>query len=151
MFLQLALSSLAWATAATVISLGLSLLVIWWLGLHIRKLAAEIADVQNTAVGALFFVISLITSIFVGVLAGGVPTQSGSGLEELAWIVGGVAVAAIYMLVIFWIAHREMGPKGETLRQWVHREIITEQNAALAFFLGALAVPPFIAVLYQII
>ena len=151
MFLELALSSLAWATAAMTISLVLSLLVVWWLGLPVRKLAAEIADVQNTAVGALFFIISLITSIFVGVLAGGVPSVSANGLEELAWIVGGVVVASIYMVIAFWVAHREMGPKGESLRQWIHREIITEQNAALAFFLGALAIPPFIAVLYQII
>ena len=151
MFLQLALSSLLWATAASAIALGLSLIVLWWLGLPLRKLAAEIADVQNTAVGALFFIISLITSIFVGVLAGGVPTLSANGLEEAAWTVGGVVVASLYMIVAFWIAHREMGPKGESLQQWIHREIIVEQNAALAFFLGALAVPPFIAVLYQII
>jgi hypothetical protein len=142
MFLQLALSAIAWATVVT---------VMWWLGLHPRKLAHEINNVQNTAVGATFFIVSLISSIFVSVLAGGVPTQSADALEELAWVVGGLALSFAFTIVAWFIAHRGMGPKGENLRQYIQREIIKEQNAALAFFLGALAIAPFLAVLYQIL
>ena len=151
MFLNQVLSALVWATIATVISLATSILLIWWLGLNPRRLAHEIDDVQNAGVGATFFIVSLITSLFVSVFAGTVPTRAASAVEDIGWAIVGVLISSIYTLILFFIAHREMAPKGETLRQYIHREIIVEQNAALALFLGGLALAPFLAVLYQIV
>ena len=83
MFLEQVISAIVWATLATAISVSVGLLLIWWFGLNPRRLAHEIDDVQNAGVGATFFIVSLITSLFVSVLAGGVPTRSVSVAEEL--------------------------------------------------------------------
>ena len=151
MFLEQVISAIVWATLATAISVSVGLLLIWWFGLNPRRLAHEIDDVQNAGVGATFFIVSLITSLFVSVLAGGVPTRSVSVAEELGWAVVGVLVSVVYTLIEFFIVHRAIAPKGESLRQYLHREIVIEQNAALALFLGGLALAPFLAILYQII
>ena len=152
MFLQLALSALIWGTVASVISLAVSLILLWFFGLSPKRLAREINDVQNAGVGTVFFVVSLITSLFVSVLAGGIPTTGSEPiLEELAWIGGGVVLAGLFTWVSVLIAHKLMAPKGEKLSRYLHREIIDEQNVALALFLGGLALPPFLAFLYQIL
>jgi hypothetical protein len=148
-FVELAISAVLWATFATVISQLVGIAVMWALGLPPRKLVAEIVDVQNPAVGATFFIISLTASIFVSVLSGGPPTVA-EPLETALWIIGGLLLAVLYTTLAFAIAHRLMGVKDEGLYKYIRRELISEQNAALAFFLGGLAVAPFIAILYQI-
>lgn len=40
---------------------------------------------------------------------------------------------------------------GETVYTYLRREIIDEQNASLAFFLGGLSVAPFISIMFQLI
>ena len=151
MFLQLALSAILWATLASAISLAASIGLLWWFGVSPRRLAREINDVQNPGVGAIFFIVSLITSMFVSVLAGGPATGASPVLEEIAWVLGGAVLASVYAWIAFLIAHRIMAPKGESLHKFIHREIVDEQNLALALFLGGLALPPFLAVLYQIL
>lgn len=148
-FVELAISAVLWTTFATVVAQLVGIGVMWALGLPPRKLVAEIVDVQNPAVGATFFIISLTASIFVSVLSGGQPTTA-EPLETALWIIGGLLLAMIYTLLVFTIALRLMGAKDEGMYKYIRRELISEQNAALAFFLGGLAVAPFIAILYQI-
>lgn len=148
---ELVFSSLAYATFATVVSQTLGILAMWWLGLKPRKLAREIEDVQNIAVGASFFIIALTTSIFIGVLTAA-PAPAQSLLASYLWILGGIGLATVYTAIAFTIAHRMLRPlEGENVYTWIQRELIKEQNAALAFFLGGLAIAPFISVVSQIV
>ena len=64
-FGELALSAVVWATLVTLVSQGVSILVVWWLGLPPKKLVHEIEVVQNPAVGAIFFIITLTVSLFI--------------------------------------------------------------------------------------
>jgi hypothetical protein len=151
--IQLILEALVWATFSTVVAQSLGFLLMWRLGLPPKKLIHEIEDVQNPAIGALFFIIALITSIFLaGVTVDFSPEEDPSLANDLAWIFGGLFLATAYSYVVFMIAHNMMGRiEGETVFTYIKRELITEQNVSLAFFFGGLTVAPFIAVLSQII
>lgn len=149
--LETVLNSLIWASAATLISQGLGIALMWWLGLKPKQLAHEIENVQNTAVGASFFIISLISALFIGVMSAS-PAPAETILGSWLWIIGGVLLATIYTLISFAIAYRVMERiEGESLYSYIKREIIDEQNAALAFFLGGLAVAAYISVAAQVI
>jgi uncharacterized membrane protein YjfL (UPF0719 family) len=150
MFLNLIGSAVLWATFVTVLSQFISLYLLRFFGLPLKNVREQIEDVQNPAVGAFFFIISLITAFWCSVLSAGTPTFA-EPLETFFWIFGGLVFASVYTMGSWWIAHRRFKPTpGETLYGWIKRELIEEQNIALALFLGGLAVPPFIAVLYQI-
>jgi hypothetical protein len=65
-------------------------------------------------------------------------------------------MAFILGTVLTWIsfelAHRAMGVENEeSTYRYIQRELIEEQNASLAFFLGGLAIVPYIAVIFQVI
>lgn len=151
-FLSLVISAVLWATLAVVISQGASILVLWALGLPPRKLAHEIEDVQNTAVGAMFFIISLTAALFVGFMTTDGFTPDPPALESAAWIIGGVIGGFIYTAILFMIAHRVMGRQpGENVYTYIRREVILEQNAALSFFLGGLTITPFISIVFQLL
>jgi len=152
MSVELILSALLWMTFATLISQGVAVLLMSWLGLPPGKLAHEIVEIQNPAVGACFFIISLAASIFISLMASDGFTTDPTFAESAAWIIGGLVVAGVYVIIIFMVAHRLLSPrKGEGIYQYMQREIITEQNVALTFFLGGLAITPFIAVVFQLI
>ena len=145
------LSSLLWATGATLIAQIVAVAIMWRLGVPPKKLAHEIEDTQNVAVGATFFIISVIASIYIGLMAQE-PSPADSNLENVAWILGGVALATVYSSISFVIVHRIFNPiEGENTYTWIRRELVLEQNAALAFFLGGLVVAHFISVAYQVI
>jgi hypothetical protein len=151
-FMTLAFSALTWATLSVFISQAVSIIVIWMLGLPPRRLAHEIQDVQNPAVGATFFIISMIASFFVGLMTTDGFTPDPAFAESVAWIVGGVLLASVYTLLLFMVAHRMMGRQpNESLYSYIKREIVLEQNAALAFFLGGLTVTPFIGIVFQLL
>lgn len=152
MSLDLMLSAVVWAAFATIISQLTGIALMWWLGLPPKKLVHEIEDVQNPAVGACFFIISLTASIFIGLMASdGFSPDPGAG-ESLLWILFGLAVSALFTWIVFTIAHNMMGRQpGENVYRYIKRELIAEQNVSLAFFLGGLSVAPFIAVALQII
>jgi hypothetical protein len=152
MSVELILSALFWMTFATVVSQAVAILLMAWLGLPPGKLAHEIVEIQNPAVGASFFIISLAASIFISLMSSSGFTPDPTFAEGAAWIIGGLVVAALYVSVIFMIAHRLLNPrKGEGLYKYMQREIIEEQNVALTFFLGGLSITPFIAVVFQLI
>lgn len=152
MSVELVISAVLWAVFATVVSQMVAILLMWALGLPPKKLTREIEDVQNPAVGAIFFIISLGAAIFVSLMSSEGFTPDPDALESTLWIVGGLLVASVFTLISWVIAYYIMEPlKGENLYQYLRRELIQEQNAALAFFLGGLAIVPFIAVTFQLI
>ncbi|HEX2905947.1 MAG TPA: hypothetical protein VHO69_03760 [Phototrophicaceae bacterium] len=108
MFVELLVSAIIWATFAIVVSQLASILIMWSLGLPPRKLVKEIEDVQNPAVGAVFFAVSLTAALFVSILASDGPTTA-PPLETLAWVGGGLLIAIVYVVILFMIAHRVMG------------------------------------------
>jgi hypothetical protein len=144
-------SALLWAALATGIAQVASLIALWILGVPPRRIRHEIEDAQNPAVGALYFVISLISALWAATLASDGLPQYAPPLETFLWIVGGIALASAFTAVAFVIAHRLLKPEqGESAYAWIKRECIAEQNAALALFLGGLACAPFLTVLFQI-
>lgn len=149
---ELLLAALGWATLSIVVSQVVGITLMRWLGLSVKQLIHEIEDVQNVAVGASFFIISVTTSLFISVFF----SAGFTGLEEFGtsalWFVIGLLLAFVYVAIIFAIAHRLMDRvNNETVYTYLRREIIEEQNAALAFFLGGLSFPPFISIVFQII
>lgn len=153
MFAELLITALIWATAAIVISLVVSVGLMRWLGLPFKKLVHEIEDVQNTAVGACFFIVSLTVSLFVSVyFSNGFSEETAAFADSVLWFVTGLVACWIYIAIILVVIRRTLGrvPDESTYR-YLRRELIEEQNAALAFFLGGVTVPPFIAVLFQIL
>lgn len=152
MFGELMLAAIAWATLSIVVSVLVSMGLMRWLGLPFKKLVHEIEDVQNTAVGACFFIVSLTTSLFISIYFSDGFSEPQAIENNALWFISGLIVSAIYVAVLMFIAHRAMGRlENETVYHYLRREIVEEQNAALAFFLGGLAVCPFIAVIFQII
>jgi uncharacterized membrane protein YjfL (UPF0719 family) len=152
MFGELMLTALIWATAAIVISLTVSIGLMRWLGLPLKQLIHEIEDVQNTAVGACFFIISLTVSLFVSVYFSTGFSRIESFVDSAVWFASGLVICFVYIVVILTVIRRAIDRvKTETTYQYLRRELIEEQNAALAFFLGGITMPPFLAVLFQII
>ena len=150
--------AIGWTIAATVISQIVSISIMSWLGLPPKKLIHEIEEIQNPAVGACFFIISLAVGLFIGAFtsdgfSANDPTYVDPGyLGNTAWIVLGLILGAVLTWVSFEIAHRAMGVENdETTYRYIQRELIQEQNASLAFFLGGLSIVPFIAVIFQMI
>jgi drug/metabolite transporter (DMT)-like permease len=151
-FLALVGSALVWATFAIFVSQLASIGVMWLLGLPPKKLTHEIEDVQNPAVGAVFFIISLTASIFVGFMTTSGFTPDPPFLESAAWIIGGLILGFVYTVILYIAAHRIMGRlPNENVYGYIRREIVLEQNASLAFFLGGLTVSPFISIVFQLL
>jgi hypothetical protein len=152
MTLEEIISTVVWTAGSIIVSQGVTILLMWRLGLSPHKLAEEIEEVQNTAVGAWFFIISLAASLFIGLMASSGFTEDPSFIESTVWIIGGLLLAVAFTAVLFYLGHRFLAQKrGESVIAFIRREIIQEQNAALAFFMGGLLVAPFIAVAFQLI
>ncbi|MEL6525246.1 MAG: hypothetical protein AAFQ07_06000 [Chloroflexota bacterium] len=152
-------SAIGWTVLATIIAQVVSVGLMAWLGLKPSKLIYEIEEVQNTAVGACFFIISLATGLFVGMFTSNGFTVNDNALvpeptfwESTGWIVLALFLGMALTWILFEIAHRAMGVENdETTYRYIQREVIEEQNASLAFFLGGLSIVPFIAVILQMI
>jgi hypothetical protein len=152
MFAELMLAAMGWATLSILAAQAAGIVLMWWLGLPPKKLVHEIEDVQNTAVGAAFFVVAVAASIYIGVFFSAGYSEQLDFLPSAGWFTAGLLVSFVYVYVIFLIAHRIMDRKeDENIYRYLRREIIEEQNAALAFFLGGLSVSPFVAMVFQII
>lgn len=155
--LQISLA-VGWSVLATVISQFISIIFMRWLGLSPKKLVHEIEEIQNPAVGATFFIISLTTGLFVSIFASdgfsiNKPEYQDPGFVAGAgWIFMAFILATVLTWISFEIAYRIMGVEdNESLYRYIQRELIEEQNASLAFFLGGLAIVPYIAVIFQAI
>ena len=152
MFAQQMLAALGWATLSILAAQAAGIGLMWWLGLPPKKLVHEIEDVQNTAVGASFFVVSVAASIYIGVFFSAGYTSEQDFIGSAIWFLGGLLASFIYVYIIFVIAHNLMDRvENETVYHYLRREIVEEQNAAMALFLGGLSISPFIAMVFQII
>lgn len=145
-------AALLWTTMAVVISQLVSIGIMWVLGLSPKRLVHEIEDVQNPAVGAMFFVIALAVAIYISVFfSSGYSVETDFGQSAL-WFTTGLLIAAVYLIITLMIAHRLMDRvDNESVYQYLRRELVQEQNLSLALFLGGLTITPFIAVVFQII
>lgn len=144
--------AVGWSLLTILVSQGVSVALMWWLGLPPRKLVHEIEEAHNTAVGACFFIVSLTVSFFISQFVTDGYTEVDSFILGAAWIVGALLMGTVFMWLSFMVAHRVMGRENdETVLQYIQRELIEEQNASLAFFLGGLAIVSFISVIYQVI
>ncbi len=150
--------AIGWTIVATIISQIVSISIMTWLGLPPKKLIHEIEEIQNTAVGASFFIISLAVGFFIGAFtsdgfSANDPSYVDPGfLGSTGWIVLALVLGAVLTWISFEIAHRAMGIENdENTYRYIQRELIQEQNASLAFFLGGLSIVPFIAVIFQMI
>lgn len=146
-------SAIAWSIVATLISQMVSVIILAWLGLPPKKLIHEIEEVQNPAIGACFFIIALAVGLFVGAFTSdGFTTNDPGYAASAGWIVLALFVGALLTWISFEVAHRVMGVENEeSTYRYIQRELIEEQNASLAFFLGGLSIVPFIAVIFQMI
>jgi hypothetical protein len=146
------LSAVLWSIGGTVLSQMISIAVLWWLGLPPKKLVYQIEELQNPAVGACFFIISITVGLFVGIMSSNGFTQSYGFVDGAIWIFSALLMGSALMWISFMIAYRIMGVEnGESIYRYFQRELIEEQNLSLAFFLGGLAVVPFICVIFQVI
>lgn len=157
MALQISLA-IGWSVAATIVAQLISVTLMAWLGLPPKKLVHEIEEAQNPAVGASFFIISLAVGLFIGILTSdGFDVNSANYQDPgfvagAGWIIMALILGTVLMWISFEIAYRIMGVEdNESLYRYIQRELIEEQNASLAFFLGGLAIVPYIAVIFQVI
>lgn len=144
--------SIGWSILSILIAQGTSIAIMTILGLPPKKLIHEIEEVQNAAVGAVFFIVSITVAFFVGMFTTNGYTDAGGVLPGAAWIVGAFIMGMGFTWINFIVAHRVMGRENdETVLDYIRRELVLEQNASLAFFLGGLSIVPFISVLFQTI
>ncbi len=151
----LILEAIGWTVVIILLSQVISFAIVAWLGVPPSKIEHEIEEKQNAAVGAVFFMITLTVSLFVSILSSNGFTDVESFATGAMWILGGVALGTIFAFVNIFIVFRWMGRQerasGETMYRYIQRELIDERNLAFAFFLGAISVAPYIAVLFQIL
>ncbi|MEM6527684.1 MAG: hypothetical protein AAF653_05280, partial [Chloroflexota bacterium] len=137
---------------SVIVAQVISISLMWFLGLPPKKLVREIEVRQNAAVGASFFIISLAVSFFISQFVTNGQSETVSFLAGAGWITGALALGTLLMWLSFIIAHNVMGRENnETVLDYIRRELIEEQNASLACFLGGLAIVPYISVIYQMI
>lgn len=151
----LIIEAVIWTLVIILMSQVISFAIVWWLGIPPGKIEHEIEEKQNAAVGAIFFIVALIVSIFVSVLSSNGFTDVESAATGAMWIVGGVIFGTLLAFINIFVVFRWMGRQeraaGESMYRYIQREIVDEHNLAFAFFLGGLATAPYIAVLFQIL
>lgn len=152
---RLMLGSIIWTIVIISLSQVISFAIVWWLGVSPGQMEHEIEEKQNAAVGAIFFIVTLIVTIFISVLSSDGFTGAASDQDGAIWAIGGVFVGTILTALNIFVVFRWMGKDereaGEGIYRYFQRELIDEHNLALAFFVGGLAAAPYIAILFQII
>ena len=101
--------AVVWTVLIIIISQVVSFAIVWWLGIPPGKMEHEIEEKQNAAVGAIFFIVTLIVSIFVSVLSSNGFTDVESAGTGAMWIFGGVAFGTLLTFLNTFIVFRWMG------------------------------------------
>lgn len=136
---------LLWNAAAFFVTALFSIVVMRVVfGLGLTSVIHEVEEEHNAGVGAAFFTISLITSLWLGKVGGDFSGAS-SAQALAAWSLFGFVIATLvfltaYNLIFRIICHR----KGEGMIAYLRREAIVENNAAMILFVASLAIPPYI-------
>jgi hypothetical protein len=146
---------LLWSLLSIILAGVISLLVVKIiLGVRIRDLLTEIETKQNAAVGIIFKdIAAVISGLFLIFTSAGF-TSSTNLVQDLLWTVGGGLLTLVFMgvlgfLLLRWLAGRRS--LKETPLQYLRRELIQEQNQALAHILMAFLIVIGLAVIGQTI
>ncbi len=144
------LNALLWTVGVTLVTFLLSTILMRWLfGLDLREVEREVEDDQNVAVGAFFFIISLALSLFLGFMASDGFTTGAT--PELAWVVYGLLLAFVLAGLGLWFAVHVLSGSSESIIAYLRREVVDEDNGALALFLGSFVLTPFVITALQLI
>jgi hypothetical protein len=144
---------LLWSLLSIILAGVISILVVKIiLGVRIRDLLTEIETKQNAAVGIIFKDIAAVTSGLLLIFTSEGFTSSTNLVQDLLWTVGGGLLTLVFMgvlgfLLLRWLAGRQS--LKETPLQYLRRELIQEQNQALAHILMAFLIVVGLAVIGQ--
>lgn len=133
------LTELIWALgglAVTLIFTTLTLRAVF--GLTLKDVVREVEDDQNAAVGATFFIVATTMGLLIG-RALQAPVEEVTWPITVAWFAISLIVITVTYLPVAWLILKTAGKRfGETASQYLHREMVVEDNAALMWFLGGL-------------
>jgi hypothetical protein len=146
---------LLWSLISIILAGIISILVVKIiLGVRIGDLLAEIETKQNAAVGIIFKdIAAVISGLFLIFTSEGF-TASTNLVQDILWTVGGglltlVFIGVLGFLLLRWLAGRKS--LKETPIQYLRRELIQEQNQALAHIIMAFLIVIGITVIGQTI
>lgn len=145
-----------WSLVSILLAGAISLLVVKViLGVRISDLLAEIETKQNAAVGIIFKDIAAVLSgLLLIFTSNGFSNTSTTLVEDLLWTVGGglltlLLIGVFGYLFLRWLTGRRAVK--ETPLQYLRRELILEQNQALAHIIMAFLIVVGITVIGQTI
>lgn len=155
--LQILLQDLVWGVGATIVS---QLITYTAIGLALQQgpwlISKEIVEDNNGAIGAIFVIISLIVGVYAMLTTiNGFSSEFVLG-EYLFWTAFAFVTASIMTTILIWasciwFAHSNKlhgkSHKPETVRQFLKRELIIENNVGLGLYIMGLALPPFLVML----
>lgn len=148
-------SAVLWAIGSGLVSLILSAIFMRFvLGLKFRDVITEIEEDHNLGVASYFGFFVFIVNLFVGAIAtDGFSGSSTSISTDLAWVAFGFIVPAALSVVTCAMAIAYGGTRrdGEGLFGYLRREIVHEDNAALAVLTISLSAMWFLPFWFQII
>lgn len=142
--LTLLLTELMWNVVVWLPTLVVSLVFIRvLLGIQLRDLISEIEHHQTAAVGAVFFWTALGFSMLISRAVADPPAATNNWLETFFWLGAGILIALLFfavgVFVIFGLLARR---HGQTVRDYIRRELRTEHNLSLSLIMGALFIVP---------
>jgi hypothetical protein len=156
-FLAIGGDILFWSLISIVVATIISLLVIRViLGIKFKDLLAEIETKQNAAVGIIFKNIAAVASGFCLVFAseGFTATPATPFQEGILWATGGGLLTIVLMLLLCFVVLTLLARREhlkETPLRYLRRELVEEQNEALAHIIMALLIVVGISVIGQVI
>ena len=142
--LSIAGQELAWnAVAFGLAALACILIMRFVFHLGVADVVREVEEEHNTAVGGAFFIVALLTALWLGKIGGSFGNEVNLR-EQLAWTAIGFVIATFVFVVAFNLVFRGIcHRRGERLLPYLRREAIVENNAAMIWFIGSLAVVPY--------
>jgi hypothetical protein len=144
-----------WSLFSIILAGVISILIVKiLLGVRASNLIAEIETKQNAAVGIIFKDVAAVLSGLLLIFTSQGFSPSTNWVGDLLWTLGGGLLTLVFMgllgfLFLKWLVGRRSSR--ETPLQYLRRELIEEQNLALAHILMAFLVVVGITVIGQTI